>query len=410
MTRFNMCSEKRPTQPQRLSPKAALYLVLLFGAVNLFADMAYEGARSVTGPFLATLGASGFIVGTVAGLGELLGYALRLVSGRWADRSNLYWPITLAGYLVQMIAVTALALAGNWPLAATFIVIERIGKATRNPPRDVMLAQAGTQMGRGWAFGINEALDQFGAFVGPLSVAAVLARQGSYRSAFALLAIPAIITLLLVLSARLAFPNAGRVERRPEPAVGPAYPTAFWWYLAASGLIGFGFADYSLIAYHFSKAQILPSSWVPVFYAVAMGAGGIGSLLFGKLFDRIGLIVLAPITLVVAAYAPLVFLGGFGLALIGTLLWGIGLGAHESVMQAAVAHLVPHERLGSAYGLFGAAFGVAWFAGSVALGALYDISAAAAALLAAVAQFLAILPLAIAVRRLRKPDITNLAL
>jgi len=386
------------TATRRLSPRAALYLVLLFGAVNLFADMAYEGARSVTGPFLATLGASGFIVGTVAGFGELLGYALRLVSGRWADRSNLYWPITLAGYLVQMIAVPALALAGNWPLAAAFIVIERIGKATRNPPRDIMLAQAGTQMGRGWAFGINEALDQLGAFIGPLVVAAVLARQGSYRSAFALLAIPAIITLLLVLSARLTFPDAGRVERHAEPASGSTYPPAFWWYLTAAGLIGFGFADYSLVAYHFSKAQILPASWIPIFYAVAMGAGGIGALIFGKLFDRIGLVVLVPVTLIVAAYAPLVFLGGSGLALAGTLLWGIGLGAHESVMQAAVAHLVPHERLGSAYGLFGATFGVAWFAGSVALGALYDVSVTDAALLAAVAQLLAIAPLVMAVR------------
>jgi MFS family permease len=386
------------TATRRLSPRAALYLVLLFGAVNLFADMAYEGARSVTGPFLATLGASGFVVGTVAGFGELLGYTLRLVSGRWADRSNLYWPITLAGYLVQMIAVPALALAGNWPLAAAFIVIERIGKATRNPPRDVMLAQAGTHMGRGWAFGINEALDQLGAFIGPLVVAAVLARQGSYRSAFALLAIPAIITLLLVLSARLTFPDAGRVERRAEPASGSAYPTAFWWYLAAAGLVGFGFADYSLVAYHFSKAQILPASWIPIFYAAAMGAGGIGALIFGKLFDRIGLVVLVPVTVIVAAYAPLVFLGGSGLALAGTLLWGIGLGAHESVMQATVAHLVPHERLGSAYGLFGATFGVAWFAGSVALGALYDVSATDAALVAAAAQLLAIAPLVMAVR------------
>lgn len=387
------------TEPQRLPPRAALYFVLLFGAVNLFADMTYEGARSVTGPFLATLGASGFIVGSIAGLGELLGYTLRLVSGRWADHSRLYWPITLAGYLVQMAAVPALALAGNWPLAAAFIVLERIGKATRNPPRDVMLAQAGTQMGRGWAFGINEALDQFGAFIGPLVVAAVLAKQGSYQSAFALLAIPAIVTLTLVFSARSVFPDAGQVERRSAPQSTGTYPAAFWWYLAAAGLVGFGFADFSLVAYHFSKAHVMSPSLIPVFYALAMAAGGIGALIFGKLFDRIGLIVLAPVTLIVAAYAPLVFLGGSTLALAGSLIWGIGLGAHESVMQAAVAHLVPHEKLGSAYGLFGATFGVAWFVGSVVLGAAYDASPAIAALVAAIAQLLALAPLAVAIRR-----------
>lgn len=381
-----------------LSPKAALYFVLLFGVVSLFADMTYEGARSVTGPFLATLGASGLIVGSIAGLGELLGYTLRLVSGRWADHSKLYWPITLAGYLVQMAAVPALALAGSWQLAAAFIVLERIGKATRNPPRDVMLAQAGTHMGRGWAFGINEALDQFGAFVGPLVVAVVLAKHGSYQSAFAMLAIPAIVTLILVFSARSAFPNAGQVERRSAPQSTAAYHPAFWWYLAAAALVGFGFADFSLVAYHFSKAQIISPSLVPIFYALAMAAGGIGALIFGKLFDRIGLIVLVPVTLIVAAYAPLVFLGGSTLALAGSLLWGVGLGAHESVMQAAVAHLVPHEKLGSAYGLFGAAFGIAWFAGSVVLGAAYDASPAIAALVAAIAQVLALAPLAVAIR------------
>lgn len=381
--------------------KTGLYFVLAFGVVSLFADMTYEGARSVTGPFLATLGASGFVVGAVAGLGELLGYTLRCASGRWADRSRLYWPITLAGYLVQMAAVPALALAGNWPMAAAFILLERIGKGTRNPPRDVMLAQAGERMGRGWAFGLNEALDQFGAFVGPLAVAVALAWRNNYQLAFALLAIPALLTLLLVFATRLTYPHAGRLERRREASSGRNYPPEFWWYMAGASLVGFGFADFSLIAYHFSKAQTVPATWIPIFYALAMGAGGIGSLIFGKMFDRFGLVILAPITFVVAAYAPLAFLGGFPYALIGSILWGVGLGAHESVMQAAVAQMVPQQRLASSYGLFGAAFGIAWFLGSVALGALYDVSIGAAVAVAVVAQLLAVAPIMIAARRLK---------
>jgi len=379
--------------------KAGLYFILLFGAVNLFADMTYEGARSVTGPFLGTLGANGFIVGTVAGLGELLGYTLRLWSGRLADRSRLYWPLTLVGYLIQMLAVPALALAGNWPLAALFILSERIGRATRNPPRNVMLAEAGAEIGRGWAFGINEALDQLGAFAGPLIVAAVLAREGNYPQAFALLAIPAFVTLLLVASARLTFPEAGRILRKAQHEPEQTYPPAFWWYLAGAALVGFGFADYSLIAYHFGQAHTVAPSWIPIFYALAMGAGGISSLIFGRLFDRAGLVLLLPITIVTAFYAPLSFLGGFLLALLGALLWGIGLSAHESVMQAVIAQMIPHNRLGSAYGLFGAVFGIAWFAGSVALGALYDVSVTAAALLAMLTQLLAILPLTVMLRK-----------
>jgi len=391
-----------PKQAQRIwSARSGLAFVLLFGAVNLFADMTYEGARSVTGPFLGMLGASGFVVGSVTGFGEFLGYALRLVSGRWADRSRLYWPITLVGYIVQMISVPALALSGSWPVAALLILLERIGRATRNPPRDVMLAQAGEEMGRGWAFGANEAMDQFGALIGPLAVAGLLAWKGNFHLAFASLAAPALITLLLVFGARVRFPNAGSVEREQQASQVGRYPPAYWWYCIGAGLVGFGFADFSLISLRFSQSHIVPNDWIAVFYALAMGAGGIGSLIIGKLFDRMGLLVLLPVTIVIAIYAPLAFFGGFTLSLVGALLWGIGLGAHESVMQAAVAQMVPPERLGSAYGVFGAAFGIAWFAGSAALGALYDFSVTATVVLAVVSQLVAVIPIAIAARSIR---------
>jgi|SRR5579872_404342 len=389
------------TQAQSIwSARSGLAFVLLFGAVNLFADMTYEGARSVTGPYLGMLGASGFVVGAVTGFGEFLGYALRLVSGRWADASRLYWPITILGYIVQMVAVPLLALSGSWPAAAVLILLERIGRATRNPPRDVMLAEAGEEMGRGWAFGVNEAMDQCGALIGPLAVAGIMAWKGNFQLAFAFLALPAIVTLLLVLGARFTFPDAGRIEKEPQSAQLGRYPTSYWWYCLGAGLVGFGFADYSLIGFHLSKTHIVTNDWIPLFYAFAMGAGGLGSLIIGKLFDRLGLFVLLPVTVVVAVYAPLAFFGGFTLSLIGALLWGIGLGAHESAMQAAVAQMIPRERLGSAYGVFGAIFGVAWFIGSAALGALYDVSIGATVALAIAAQLLAVVPIAIAARRL----------
>ena len=320
------------------------------------------------------------------------------MSGRWADRSRLYRPITLGGYVVQKASVPALALSGSWPIAAVLLLLERIGRATRNPPRDVMLAQAGERMGRGWAFGVNEAMDQFGALIGPLAVAGLLVWKGSFQLAFASLAAPALTTLLLVFGARISFPDACRVEREPQTSQVGRYPPAYWWYCLGAGIVGFGFADFSLIAFHFNRSQIVLDEWIPVFYAFAMGAGGLGSLISGKLFDRVGLLILLPITVLVAVYAPLAFFGGFALSLIGALLWGIGLGAHESVMQAAVAQMVSRERLGSAYGVFGAAFGVAWFVGSAALGALYDFSVKAAVALAVIAQLLAVIPILIAAR------------
>jgi MFS family permease len=384
------------------APRSALQFVLWFGAVSLFADMAYEGARSVVGPFLQAMGATGLIVGAVSGFGEFLGYGFRLVSGSWADRSRLYWPITLGGYIIQMVSVPLLALAGTWPHAAVLVLLERTGRAARNPPRDVMLAHAGEGMGRGWAFGINEALDQLGALAGPLAIAGMIAWFHDFRTAFAMLALPAAIALLLVFGARVRFADAGRIEREPEGSADGRYPREFWVYCAGGALVGLGFAGYSLIAYHLSKAQIVAHVWIPVLYALAMGAAGLGSLALGKLFDRFGLIVLVPVTLIVAAYAPLAFLGDFNVVLVGIVLWGIGLGAHESVMQAAVARMVPQGRLGSAYGVFGTIFGIGWFAGSAAMGALYDVAPMAAALFGVAAEVVAVVPLLQAARLTRR--------
>jgi MFS family permease len=344
--------------------------------MSFFADFTYEGARGIAGPFLAHLGASGLVVGAASGLGELAGYGLRLVSGRAADRMRAYWPITIAGYVVQMAAVPALAIAGTWQVAAGLLVLERIGKATRNPPRDVMLSHAGSEMGGyGWAFGLHEALDQWGALLGPLAMAVILGRRHDFRLAFTALALPAACTLLLLGIARVLYPSTDQFESRsPARTESSGFPRVFWIYLVGAGLVAAGFADFPLIAYHFEKQAVLSQTWVPVFYAVAMGVGGAGSLVFGKLFDRVGVKVLIPLTLVSALYAPMAFLGGRWIGLAGVALWGLGVGVHESILAAAVATMVATNRRATAYGIFTAAFGLFWFFGSVLLGWLYDVS------------------------------------
>jgi MFS family permease len=347
--------------------------VVLIGVVSLFADMTYEGSRSIVGPYLALLGASGAMVGIVAGGGELLGYTLRIVSGRLSDATGRYWPITIIGYVLQMAAVPTLALAGSWQVAAGLIVLERVGKAIRNPPRDTMLAHASSEMGRGWGFGVHEALDQLGALLGPLAAAAVLAIRGDYGLAFLMLGVPAALTLLTLLVARVSFPNPLPARAAPDTGLAP-YPRRFWLYAAAAALVAAGFADFSLMAFHFAQAGTVPGPWVAIFYSAAMAASGTGSLLFGRLYDRIGIAVLLPVTLVTALYAPLSFLGAAPLALLGVALWGIGMGVHESIMAAAVAEMVPSARLASAYGTFTLVYGLAWFAGSAVMGLLYDLS------------------------------------
>jgi MFS family permease len=387
-------------QASTSSRRSAFRFVVLVGIVSLFADMAYEGSRSITGPYLAVLGASATVVGIVAGGGELLGYALRLVSGRVSDRTRGYWPITIIGYIVQMAAVPALALAGSWQVAAILIVLERVGKAIRNPPRDAMLAAATADIGRGFAFGLHEALDQIGALVGPLLVAAVLAARGEYAVAFAVLLVPAILTLATLAVARLTYPDPGQLSTRKLDLETGSLPRVFWLYLVGAGLVAAGFADFSLMAFHFERESVLSATAVPILYAVAMGASGLGSLVFGRLFDRIGVGVLIPLTVTTALFAPLAFLGGPVAAGLGVLLWGIGIGVHDSIMQAAVAGMVPAGRLASAYGLFNLGYGVAWFAGSVAMGILYDVSVPALVAVS-IGLELAAIPLFLLVRRLR---------
>lgn len=376
----------------------ALEFVILIGIVSFFADFVYEGARSINGPYLAILGASATLVGIIAGLGELLGYGLRLVSGPLSERTGQFWPITLFGYFVQMTAVPLLAWARNWKVAGFLIVMERIGRAIRNPPRDVMLSHAARQIGLGFGFGLHEALDQAGAMVGPLVVAVILARHGSFQPAFAVLLLPAIVTLGLLIAARVLYPKPEDLEVRRTTVETSGLSHVFWIYLAGAAFVAAGFADFSLIAYHFQKASIVPNLWVPIFYSIAMAASGLGSLVFGKLFDRSGVWILVPLTLISAASPPLVFLGGFWSALSGVTLWGIGMGVHESIIPAAVATMVPEQRRPSAYGIFTAGYGIFWFTGSVILGRLYDVSISAVILFSLAAQLVAV-PIFFSVRK-----------
>jgi MFS family permease len=356
------------------SSTTALKFVVLLGVVSLFADMTYEAARSITGPYLALLGASGTIVGIVAGFGELIGFALRLLSGYLVDKTGQYWGLTIIGYGINMVAVPLLALAGHWELAAFFIIAERIGKAIRTPARDAMLSHATAEMGRGWGFGLHEALDQVGAMLGPLIVAAVLYFNGSYQTGFAILAIPAVLTLSVLLAARILYPTPRDLEKRVAQFETEGFPRVFWLYVAAAALVAAGYADFPLIAYHFGKTSTVPEVWIPVFYAIAMGVDALAALIFGRLFDRVGISILIVAVLLSSLFAPLVFQGGFYAALAGMILWGIGMGAQESVMRAGVAEMVSPNKRGSAYGVFSMQFGVYWFLGSTAMGLLYDVS------------------------------------
>lgn len=355
-----------------LQRQTAIWFVVLLGCVSLFGDVTYEGARSIVGPYLGTLGANGAIIGIAAGASELIGYGIRLGSGILTDKTKRYWPLTILGYVINLAAVPLLALAGNWPVAVALMVLERTGKGIRTPARDAMLAHATEATGRGWGFGLHEALDQTGAISGPLVLAVVLAHQAGFRSCFALLAIPAVIALVILATARILYPDPAQLEVKRTEIAADRFPRHFWIYLVAAVLIAFGYIDFPLIAFHFGKSEAMPTSWIPILYALAMASAALAALLFGRLFDRIGLWANFIAVAVGSIYSLLVFTDGLVGAIVGMFLWGIGMGVQDSILRAYVAEIVAPERRGRAYGLFGAVFGVAWFAGSALMGVLYD--------------------------------------
>jgi MFS family permease len=384
---------------QKSIDRAAIRFIVLIGVVSLFGDMTYEGARSITGPYLATLGASATIVGVAAGFGEFVGYAIRLLSGYIGDRTGRYWTVTIIGYVVNLFAVPLLALAGSWQVAVVLIVAERMGRALRAPTRDAMLSHAATRTGAGWAFGLHEAMDTTGAIIGPLAVSAALYFGKGYTTSFAILVVPAILSIIVLLVARSQFP-APRDLEVVEPIRQPsALPTKFWTFSVAAAFIGAGYADFSLLAYHFGKAAIVATPWIPILYAVAMVAAAVAALGLGRWFDRSGILVLVPVTVISALSAPLAFLGGPALVTVGVICWGIGMGAQESVMRAVIGSMAPPERRGTAFGLFHTIFGIAWFAGSALLGVIYDHSVFGVAALSLVLQLLAVPILFAAVKK-----------
>lgn len=358
--------------------KVAFQFIVLMGIVSLFGDVTYEGARSITGPYLALLGASAGIVGLVAGLGEFIGYALRLASGYLSDRTRAYWPITITGYGL-LISIPLLAFAGLWQVAALFIILERMGKGIRTPARDAILSHATKQVGRGLGFGIHEALDQIGAIIGPLIFSAVFLLKGGYRQGFSILWIPALLCVAVLLVARKRVPSPVELEvsdRTSQEDIkdNGGLSRVFWLYSLFTFLSVAGFASFQIISYHFKVQGVVSDSQIPIFYAIAMGVDALVALIIGKTYDKVGLISLITIPLLTLPIPFLAFSHSFNLALISAILWGSVMGIHETIMRAAIADLTPLERRGSAYGIFNTIYGGAWFLGCTVMGLLYDLS------------------------------------
>jgi MFS family permease len=364
-----------PGAANRISP---VRFIVGFGIVSALADVVYEGARSIIGPYLGSLGASAAVVGLVTGAGEAAALVLRLFTGRLADRLGKPWPQTLLGYAMTAVCVPLLAVSGGLVSAGLLYNGERVGKAVRTPARDSMLAHASAEMGRGYAFGLHEALDQIGAMAGPLLIALTLALGGHYRLAFALLAIPGALAVVALLRLRASAPNpaawepAADVSEAKKLRLETGLPRQFWQYAAFSAVTMLGFSTWALLAFHLTSRHLMSASVVPVLYALALAAASAAAVGFGRIYDRMGLRGLVVLPFLAAAVPLLSLSTTTVLVVAGAVVWGIGMGVHDSTMRAAVADLVPAHRRGAGYGTFTAIYGLSWLAGAALIGLLYE--------------------------------------
>lgn len=388
-----------------------MVFIILFGIVSLFSDMTHEGASSIRGAYLSLLGASAGVIGFVSGLGELIGYSMRYVFGKLTDKTKHYWPMTILGYVLDVLAVPALALVGKngWIWACALHVIQRMGKAIKKPAKDTIMSFAASQEGIGKSFGLQEVLDQIGAFMGPVLLYLVILFKTNgtqfeiYSFCFAVLAIPGAITLVLLLVTKHRFPNPVHFEPEPKDFVPFKMKRSFVLYIIGISLFAFGFIDYSIIIMHVSRTyshlasgltettSLISSGTLPLLYAGAMLVDAVAALFFGLLYDNSEVKALVWSTIISAPFAVFVFMfDSVPMLLVGIALWGVGMGAQESILKAAVTSMVPKASRATGYGMFECSFGAFWFLGSWALGVLYDVNITVMVVVSVAAQLASI--------------------
>lgn len=363
--------------------RTAFAFILLMGIISLFSDMTHEGAKSILGAWLPLIGATPAVIGFVSGLGEFLGYSLRLVTGVITDKTKNYWGLTIAGYILDLAVIPLLALIpeNGWIAACGLLLTERVGKAVKKPAKDTILSFAATKYGVGKGFAIQELLDQIGAFAGPVILFMVLWFRNDpdpltgYAVCFAVLGIPAVLTVLLLFFARHQYPHPERFEESEAERKEFRFRREFVMYILAISCFAVGFIDFPMVTMHAARLELVAKDVLPLLYAGAMLLDAVSALVFGYLYDRIGILTLMISTAVSAAFPILIFGADSKEALFaGVILWGIGMGAQESILKAAVCSFVPKHMRSTGFGIFQTAFGAFWFLGSWLTGVLYEVS------------------------------------
>lgn len=349
--------------------KKAYRIIVLFGIVSLFGDMVYEGARGIIPQYLSFLGAAALLIGSVSGLGDFVGYMIRLVSGFIADTTKAYWILIFLGYSL-IIALPLLSLPTGLALAVALILLERLGKGLRQPPRDTILSVVSKEVGSGKAFGLHEFLDQTGALVGPLLVAGVIYFTGTnYHLAFGSLFIPFLFVLLALVFVYRRTHTKLEVNPTQTKTSTKDLGRPFYTYTVAVTLNALGLIPYALILY---EVSLHAQAWVgPLVYMLIQGVDAVSALASGHAYDKIGLRFLM-LAFALSIFTPLlvVFNTGLPVLIVAAVIFGAVQGMQESIYRAAVSDLTIVSSRGTAYGIFNTGLGLGLLVSGVVFGAM----------------------------------------
>jgi MFS family permease len=350
--------------------------ILLIGIVSMMGDIVYEGGRGIAPDYLRILGASAFIVGFISGLGDFIGYALRLISGYLTDVKKAYWEFMFLGYGL-IVAIPLLGLFKSWPIVALLIIAERIGKAIRAPARDTIMSLVSKGVGVGKAFGLHELLDQVGAVLGPIIIAlAMFFTKNDYFIAFTLMFFPYAILLIMLFYMYAKVKGKVSKEEPKEKILKKKFDKKFYYYTFAVMLNVLGLIPISLILYKASSIlQPINQQWiVPLLFTLTQLIDAPSALISGIIYDKHGIKILI-IPFVLSILPPIFTLGNVSLEMltIASIVFGIILGMQESIYRAAVSHFSPIESRGTAYGIFNTAYGIGFIISGAIFGFFIDM-------------------------------------
>jgi len=351
----------------------AYLTLILFGIISLFGDIVYEGVRSISGPFLASLGATSLIIGFFSGLGEFLTQSLRLLFGYISDKKRIYWILAIIGYSL----ICFLPLCGiskSWQIAVFFLLLERVGKAIRTPSRDTLISFVGKSIGVGKSFGIHEVFDQIGAAVGPLIFFFSLKKFRNYSVGFNLMWFPVFFLIFTLIVLKKIYKYYDKEGGKREIQTYNSFKKIFIFYILFVLFSTAGLINFPLISYHIKKTGITDESHIPILYLLAMGIDGLTAFFIGSLYDKIKFKILVIVPLLSIFLSFLIFSNSLILIILTILFYGIIIACHETVLRAAIADLISSSKRGSAYGIFNTIYGLGFLFGGWIIGFLYGKS------------------------------------